>query len=118
MTVEYDSRLGLPGQTEIDEHVPFKRNLIILLGKIFYKDGTLNKEDPKVNDVMTCADREDLDVLLTPQKQGTMLTYGKWLADHKGLIEVGAVTTLGIATVATTIGIGLIIRKHKRGSKE
>ena len=112
---QHDPRLGIPGVVEIDDHIPIKRNLETLFGRIFHKDGTLNREDPRINGVMELADEQDLDVILKPEKDGTKIVFGKWLADHKDLLEIGAIAAAGGVTLITA---GLILRKHHRESKE
>ena len=118
MSAEHDSSLGLPGQREIDDKVPFKRNLEALLNRVFHPDGTINGDDPHLREVMELADTKDLDVILTPHSSGTRLFFGKWLADHKGLVEIGAITTLGITAVAGSIGAGIVLRRHQRKNLE
>lgn len=118
MSPEFKFPFHLPGSREVDSATPTPRNFGDLLDRITHTPEVggpvvVNPKAEEIADVMTHAEEHDLDVVLTPTGTGTVVTVGKWIADHKRILEVGAAAAL-IGTVAIGGILGVALRKHNR----
>lgn len=96
----------------VDKGTPTPNRLMALFNKILHPDGRVNADAPEISQPMEVAESEDSDVVLITGGTNTVAVVGKWLAEHKELVEIGAgVTIAGLVAAGT---IGFVLRKHHR----
>ncbi|GEM_PF-3149053 len=103
----------LPVSSVVDRGIPTARRLLAFVAGIRHpNDGAVDPNNPAIQGPMKVAEGADLDVVLLPGSQHTVVVVGRWIADHPRLVKIAAGTVLTTAIVAGALGF--ILRAHHR----